>query len=161
MKESAEPIEAAFVGMVGFGIAEMPFANEAGLITDFLESFDTEGFGEFESVFGSRREVVAVTEALLVAPGHEAGSGGGADRACHVGIGEAGSGFGNAINVRSEIDHLRSTVGLKAKVGVARVVRVEDNDVGVRCRERSRGDEKNDAGNHVAGASDALSFVGA
>ena len=161
MKKSVEPIEAAFVGMVGFGIAEMPLANETGFIADFLESFGTEGFGEFESVFGSRREVVVVTEALLVAPGHEAGAGGGADRACHVGIGEAGSGSGNAVNVRSEIDHLRSTVGLKAKVGVTGVVGVEDNDVGLRRRERRCGDEKNDAGNHVAGASDALSFVGA
>ena len=82
-------------------------------------------------------------------------------RACHTGIGEAGSGFGNAVNVRSEIDHLRSTVGLKAKVGVTGVVGVEDNNIGLRCRDRSRGDEKNDASDHVAGASDALSSVGA
>ena len=118
-EEAVELVETVAVG-ADFGlIAQVPFAEHAGFVAGVFEvAGDGVVFGLEAVAFDAGAEGPFEAEALLVASGHEAAAGGGADGAVGVAIGEADAFAGEAVDVRGA-----DVLGAEAAdVGVAHVI---------------------------------------
>ena len=131
LQQPVEPLESAPVRVVGGGVAQVPLADETRGVAEGLEPVGDGLLRELHpAVQVARRDVVLVSEAALVAPRHQTGARRRADAAGHVGIGEPDPGRGDGVDVGCERRQVRGRVRLEAEVGVPRVVREEDDDVG-------------------------------
>ena len=125
-----EPVEAALVGVIRVGVAEVPLAHQPGLVAGAPQAVgDRRLFQSHAALHVAGGDVLLVAEALLVAAGHEASPGGGADAGGHV-EGLEDRAFGrDGVDVGREPRHVRRRLWLEAEVRVARVVGEEHDDV--------------------------------
>lgn len=123
----AKPVVEAVVARVRLAgeFAQVPFADEAGVVTLFLEK---SGEGHFflpeVTAFWSGNGVES--GAIGGAAGEEAGARGGTDRAGGVTVGEADPFFGEGVKVRS----LDDGAAVATEVSIAEVIGEVDDDVG-------------------------------
>lgn len=135
----AEPMVEAVVAGVGLGlkVAEMPLADEAGVVALLLEKG---GEGDFffaeVAAFGASDGVEA--GAIGSASGEDTGAGGGTDSSGGVAIGEADSFFGKGVEVRG----LDDRAAVRSEVAKTEVVGEKENDVGWLGREKGSGESK-------------------
>ena len=122
-------------------LAEMPLADEAGRVSDFLQHFGNEHFvgtnaerrirpqhaAWRDGAIGAGRDDVVHADAHRVATGHERGPRRGAGGRRGMEVGEPHPLLGHAVEVRRvHVDGAEA-----GEVGIAHVIGEDDNDVGL------------------------------
>ena len=128
-QEAEELVETAFCGPEFIFETQVPFADHAGRVAEFLQALGQCRFGERqpEIIRGLvlRPGIVLEAEALLVAAGHEPGPRRGAQRAGYIALREADAVAADRVHVR------RGNIfaALNAEIVIAEIVDQDQNDV--------------------------------
>ena len=111
-------------------LSEVPFADQTGLVANFLKAFDSEGLCERQTGLRAGRKIGFVAKAFLVTSRHQTGPGGRANSARNIGLGKARSRRSNTIDMGSQVSHVWSNAFLEAKIGITGIVREENDYIG-------------------------------
>jgi hypothetical protein len=128
-------VEAVLQRQERLAVAEVPFSEAGGGVALAAADFRDGGFSGVESISGFGPERSLNTDANVVAAGHEAGAGGGADGLGDIEIGKAAAGGGQLIQVGCE-------GGITAKgadVGVSHVIHIDQDHIRTRSGGIRRG----------------------
>ena len=99
VRQAIVAVEAILQRQELWEVSEVPFAEAGGGVAFAAAEFSDGGFGGVDAIAGFGSESALDADADVVAAGHEAGAGGGADGLGDIEVGEAAAIFGELVEV--------------------------------------------------------------